>query len=208
MTILAISTSSNICSVALLEDADSILELNINDSKTHSENLIALIDELFTKSNLKLSDVDLIGVDSGPGSFTGIRIGISTVKGLAAPNDIPIVPISSLEALSYNSAQHKGHICSLIDARNSQVYFGLFDSEHQLCTDYIADDINNIMPIINKYNDVVFVGDGAGVAYHATRAGMETRPYIIQITTIFMQKILVWQHMKNTKKGFLKQQTA
>ena len=156
MTILAISTSSNICSVALLKNMDTILELNTDDSKTHSENLMPLIDELFTKCSMKLSDIDLIGVDSGPGSFTGIRIGISTVKGLAAPSNIPIVPVSSLEALSYNSVQHKGHICSLIDARNAQVYVGIFDSEHNLCTDYIADDINNIMPIINQYDNVVF----------------------------------------------------
>ncbi|MCL2342047.1 MAG: tRNA (adenosine(37)-N6)-threonylcarbamoyltransferase complex dimerization subunit type 1 TsaB [Firmicutes bacterium] len=108
MNILAISTGAGICSAALLKDTDIILELNIEGAKIHSENLMPLIDELLTKSNMKLSDIDLIGVDNGPGSFTGIRIGVSTVKGLAAPSNIPIVPVSSLEALSYNI--HAGNV--------------------------------------------------------------------------------------------------
>ena len=170
MIILAISTSSNICSVALLNDDHIILELNINDSKTHSENLMPLIDNLLTKTNIKLSEIDLIGVDKGPGSFTGIRIGISTVKGLAAPNDIPIVPVSSLEALSYNATANTGYICSLIDAKNFQVYCGIFDSDHNLCTDYIADDIKNVMPIIDKYNDIVIVRDDTCI--HAENIGL------------------------------------
>ena len=147
-----------------------ILELNINNSKTHSENLMPLIDELFNKSNIQLSDIDLIGVDNGPGSFTGIRIGISTVKGLAAPNNIPIVPVSSLEALSYNVAPNTGYICSLIDARNYQIYCGIFDSEHNSCADYIADDIKNVMPIINAYKDIIIVKDDTCI--HAENIGI------------------------------------
>jgi len=176
MNILAISTSGNICSVALLNNTNIILELNINDSKTHSENLMPLIKDLFIKSNMKLSDIDLIGIDNGPGSFTGIRIGVSTVKGLAVPNNIPIVPISSLEALSYNFIQNRGYICSLIDAKNSQVYCGIFDSENNLCTNYMADHINSIIPIINNYNNIIFVGDGVGVACNATRVEYYATP--------------------------------
>lgn len=158
MLTLAISTSSKICSVALLEDNQPIKELNIDNLKTHSENLVPLIDELFTSTGKKFSDLNLIGCDVGPGSFTGIRIGISTIKAIAEVNEIPVVPCTSLEALSYNT--NSKLICSLIDARNNQVYCGIFNNKHELIMDYMADDINIIINNLPK-DDISFVGDGA-----------------------------------------------
>ncbi len=159
MLILAISTSSKICSVALLEDDLVIKELNIENQKTHSENLLPLIDELFISANKNISELGLIACDNGPGSFTGIRIGISTVKAIAEVNQIPVVSCSSLKALSYNS--NSTTICSLIDARNNQVYCGIFNNTHHLLEEYLADDINIIVKNLSKYVDVSFVGDGA-----------------------------------------------
>lgn len=91
MITLAISTSSNNASVALLENDICIKELNIINEKTHSEKLMPLIDELFSKTRLTLSDVNLIACDNGPGSFTGLRIGIATVKALAEVKEIPVI---------------------------------------------------------------------------------------------------------------------
>lgn len=91
MIILAISTSSNNASVSLLENDKCIKELNITDEKTHSEKLMPLTHELFTTTGLNLSDVDLIACDNGPGSFTGLRIGIATVKALAEVKGIPVI---------------------------------------------------------------------------------------------------------------------
>lgn len=159
MIILAISTSSNTCSVSLLEDNKCIKELNINNEKTHSEKLMPLIDELFTSVGLTLKDVNLIACDNGPGSFTGLRIGIATVKALAEVQGIPVIGCSSLDALSYN-VQNSEYICSLIDARNNQVYCAIFNSNHDLISDYMADDINNLLQIFAKYNNITFVGDG------------------------------------------------
>ena len=159
MIILAISTSSNNASVALLENDICIKELNIINEKTHSEKLMPLIDELFTITGFSLSDVSLIACDNGPGSFTGLRIGIATTKALAEVKNIPVIGLSSLDALSYNVPQSK-YICSLIDARNNQVYCAIFDKEHNLISDYMADDINNLLSIFEKYNDISFVGDG------------------------------------------------
>ena len=158
MLILAISTSSKICSVALLEDDKPIKEFNIDNLKTHSENLVPLIDEVFKSTNKKVSELDLIACDVGPGSFTGIRIGISTAKAIAEVKQIPVVSCTSLEALSYNTVSNT--ICSLIDARNNQVYCGIFDNNHDLVKDYIADDINVVIENLPK-GEMFFVGDGA-----------------------------------------------
>lgn len=158
MLTLAISTSSKICSVALLEGNKPIKELNIDNLKTHSENLVPLIDELFKSTNKNVSELDLIACDVGPGSFTGIRIGISTTKAIAEVNQIPVVSCTSLEALSYNVSSNT--ICSLIDARNNQVYCGVYDECHNLIKDYMADDINAVIENLPKAT-ISFVGDGA-----------------------------------------------
>ena len=159
MKILAISTSSNSCSVALLEDTNLIKELNIINEKTHSEKLMPLIQELFETTGFSLSDIGLIACDIGPGSFTGIRIGVSTVKALAVVNNLPVVGVSSLEGLAYNVTGFD-YICSILDARNNQVYLAIFDKNYNLVSEYYADDINNLMDILKQYNNIAFVGNG------------------------------------------------
>lgn len=160
MKILAISTSSNIASVALLDDNNIIDELNICDAKTHSEMLLPLIDELLNKHKISIANIDLIACDNGPGSFTGIRIGVATVKALAEAQNIPVISCSSLEGLAYNITGFD-YICSLIDAKNNQVYSAIFDKNYNLISDYFADDIKNLLPIFNKYENLMFVGDGS-----------------------------------------------
>lgn len=96
------------------------------------------------------------------GSFTGIRIGVSSVKAMAESLHIPVVSVSSLEALAYNVSNiNCDTICSLIDARNNQVYCGIFSKEYNLLENYIADDINYVIKILEKYNNITYVGDGA-----------------------------------------------
>ena len=96
------------------------------------------------------------------GSFTGIRIGISSIKAIAESLNIPVIDVSSLEALAYNvQTINCKTICSLIDARNNQVYCGIFDKNYNLLEDYLADDINNVIKALQKYENIIFVGDGA-----------------------------------------------
>ena len=110
------------------------------------------------------------------GSFTGIRIGISSIKAISESLSLPVVDVSSLEALAYNVNSNKyDTICALIDARNNQVYAGIFDKNYNLIEDYLADDINNILPTINKYNKIAFVGDGA--IFHKDLLNIKDFPY-------------------------------
>lgn len=161
MKILSIDTSSNLCSVSLLEDNQTIKELMIDNNKTHSQNLMPLIQNLFVEANTGLPDIDLIACNKGPGSFTGIRIGIATAKAIAEVAKIPVIGISSLDCLAYNVPNATGVICSIIDANNNQVYCAIFDKNYNLIEQYIADDISNIKSILKNYNDITFVGTGS-----------------------------------------------
>ena len=164
MKILSIDTASNICSVSILDDYNLIKEISIDDLKTHSEKLMPMIEEIFNKTNLSLNDINLIVCDKGPGSFTGIRIGVATAMSFLDTLEIPSIGVSSLEALAYNE-KNEGLICSLIDANNSNVYFSLYelkDNIYSLKEDYCCKNINEIVSLLSKYtSSITFVGDGS-----------------------------------------------
>lgn len=157
---LAIDTSSSICSVAILEDNKLIDEENLNDGRTHSENLMPLIDDVLKRNSLDIKDIEMISCCAGPGSFTGIRIGVSTIKPIAEVLDIKIASVTSLEILA-RIVENSETIVSLIDARNNQVYCGIFDKEYNKKQEYLADDINNVIEVLEKYENITFVGNGA-----------------------------------------------
>ena len=125
MKILAMDTSSKNASVAILENQKVLIELNNSDEKTHSQKLMPIIDQAFQKTNLSLDDIQLLSCSLGPGSFTGVRIGIATSKAFADSKNIPCVGITSLEGLAYN-LNHEGFICSLLNANHDNVYAGFF----------------------------------------------------------------------------------
>jgi len=160
MKILSIDTSSDICGVALLENDNLIDDNSISNGMTHSENLMPLISELLKRNNIELKEINLIACSVGPGSFTGIRIGVSTAKAFAEVNNIKIAEVTSLETLSQNIENSDTKV-SLIDARNNQVYCGIFDNNGILKEEYLADDINVIIERMSKYKDITVVGSGA-----------------------------------------------
>lgn len=160
MKILAIDTSSSICSVALLENDKLIDKNELNDGKTHSENLMFLLDELLKKNKINIKEIELIAVCVGPGSFTGIRIGVASIKPIAEVLNIKVASVTSLETLARN-VEKADTIVSLIDARNNQVYCGIFDEEYNKKEEYMADDINIIIEKLKKYNKILCVGNGA-----------------------------------------------
>ena len=163
MKILSIDTASNLCTVAVLENENCIKEIVVNDARNHSEKIMPVIEQALSESNSTLQDIDLIVCDKGPGSFTGIRIGVGTVLAFKDSLNIPCIGISSLEALAYN-INTDGIICTLIDAKNDNVYFGVFEKKNNIVTqleDYSFKTIEEIIPILNKYNQIIFVGDGS-----------------------------------------------
>ena len=166
MKILSIDTASNLCTVAVLENEICLKEIIVNDARNHSEKIMPVIEQVLSETKLSLKNIDLIVCDKGPGSFTGIRIGVGTVLAFRDSLNIKCIGISSLEALAYNT-NTTGIICSLIDAKNENVYFGLFKLENEQITqidNLEFKNINDIIPILNKYNShITFVGDGAEI---------------------------------------------
>jgi len=125
MNILAIDTSNQPLGVAVLKDGQVVAEYTKNIKKNHSVHLMPFINQLMNEAGLQPGDLDRIAVANGPGSFTGIRIGLTTAKTLAWSLNIPVVAMSSLELLAYNGYYFNGIICPFFDARRGQVYTGL-----------------------------------------------------------------------------------
>ena len=166
MKILSITSSSVICGVAILEDEKVIKEVNLNNGLTHSETLMPLIRQVLDDSNLSLQNIDLLAIDIGPGSFTGIRIGIATVKAFTDSLNIPCVGINSLEGLCLN-VSFSGIICSLIDARRDNVYSEILENidgnyliRRNASFENIADLLQELKQINPEYS-ITFVGNGA-----------------------------------------------
>lgn len=167
MKILAIDTSGPNCSAAILDEQKVIGSFSINIGKTHSETLLPLVDELLKVSGIDLKDIDAFACCIGPGSFTGIRIGISTIKGFALSLNKPVISVSTLESLAYNVPNFDGIICGILNANNNNVYSALYKLKDSLemIGDYLTDSIDSLIEEIKKHNEkVLFVGDGA-IAY-------------------------------------------
>ena len=160
MKILSIDTSSKICSTAILEDETILDEINLDNGRTHSENLMPMVAEILQKNHLTLAQIDLMACSVGPGSFTGIRIGIASVKAMAQAQNIPIAGVTSLETLARMDESSNTKV-ALVDARNHQVYAGIFDKTYQLKHAMLADDITNVIAILKQYDNMVCLGDGA-----------------------------------------------
>lgn len=168
MKILAIDTSSSICSVAILDNLDILYEYSSNDGLTHSQNLMPIIDEAFKNTTLSLKDIDLYSCSIGPGSFTGIRIGVSTIKAFVDVYNKPSIGISSLEGLAYNLKDE--YICSILDAKHDNVYCRLYKRNYTLngytpISEYLSDNIDTCLLEVSKYRDntITFVGDASAL---------------------------------------------
>lgn len=159
MLILAVDTSGPSCGVALLKDELLCYEATANNRLTHSVNLMPMVEEAFTKSGCSMDEVDLFACVSGPGSFTGVRIGVAAVKGMAMGLSKPCIAVNALEALALGVAG-EGVVCPIRDARVHQVYGGAFHQGKRLMEDNVwklNDYLHELKPHGEKF---LFVGDG------------------------------------------------
>ena len=172
MKILAFESSAKAASAALCEDGALLAQSYQSSGLTHSRTLLPMAADLLKNCGLTLSDIDLLAVAKGPGSFTGVRIGVSAVKGLAWATDKPCVGVSTLEAMAYNGLCAPGSIiCAAMDARRGQVYNALFRWEGEkllrLCPDRAA-ALETVFADLKKFEKPIFmVGDGAQLCYNA-----------------------------------------
>lgn len=167
MKILAVDTSSTVASAAIVDDSKLVCECVLNNKLTHSQTLMPMIDEVFKKSELNPSDIDVFAVSEGPGSFTGLRIGVTTIKGLAHACEKPVCGVNTLEALAYNLPFCPYVISPIMDARREQVYNAFYkweDGNLKVIKEPRAISLDDCMAELLKMGDkVVFLGDGVAV---------------------------------------------
>lgn len=164
MRVLGIDTSSLVATIAIMEDDNLISEYTINSPMTHSQKLMPMLEELLINNDLRVKDMDMIAISLGPGSFTGVRIGVSTVKGLAHPHNIPVMGVSSIEAMAMNIPYSDMLICPIMDARRNQVYTGMYKWNEDKLDEIHKDSPLTVDELIEKLSlldeKVIFLGDG------------------------------------------------
>lgn len=176
MKILALDSCMNTSSVALLEDDRLIALYTVNTNNTHSETLLPMIKELLRSADTSVDEIDAYAVSYGPGSFTGVRIGVATVKGLSFGREKPCVEVSTIEALATNLEGYDGIICPVMNARRGQVYTGAFRNGERIMDDCCV-MLDELIPMLEGYNDsIYFVGDGYELAEKKEIKNMRTTP--------------------------------
>ena len=174
MNLFALDASGKSCSVAIIKDKDIIFESVLNVGLTHSGTLLVQVDNAFTGTMLTPNDIDFYAVTVGPGSFTGLRIGIATIKGLAFMGKARCIEVSTLEALSYGVTIPDTVIVPVIDARRNRVYTTIYNQKGsgeliKIAEDSIVDieDLPNMLSDIKE--KIIFVGDAANICYEYTK---------------------------------------
>jgi len=167
MKVFAIETATMLGGIALLDDsAGLIAEIRLNVQSTHSERLMTGVEHILRQSGLTISDIDCFALSIGPGSFTGLRIGLSTVKGLSYATGKPVVSVPTLEALAYNFPYCEYPVCTMLDARKKEVYAALFRWDRDGFSRLLSEvplPVPELMERIGRFIDtkVIFTGEGA-----------------------------------------------
>jgi len=231
MKLIGIDSSGLVASVAIMEENKLVAEYTVNNKKTHSQTLLPMLEEIVKNAGLDMSEIDAIAIAAGPGSFTGLRIGAATAKGLGLALKKPIVPVSTVDALAYNLYGTDALVCPIMDARRNQVYTGVYefvkanraDGEngenpacmHQTCDmnvikEACAVPIEEIAEFINKSNrEVIFLGDGVPVFAEQLKGLMKV-PYSFAPAHLALQKAgcVAGLGMEKFKAGFYEDAAA
>ena len=179
MRILALDSSGLVATVAIIEEEHIIAEYTVNYKKTHSQTLLPMLDEIVKMTELDLETIDAIAVAGGPGSFTGLRIGSATAKGLGLALNKPLVHVPTVDGMAYNLFGNKGLICPIMDARRNQVYTGIyrFEDAFEIVEEQMAIAVLELIEKLNAYGEsVTFLGDGVPVYKKQLEEGLKV-PY-------------------------------
>lgn len=173
MKILSLDTTAEVCSAAVCDDKRLIAEMTVNTGNTHSQTLLPVVEQILKISETSIEEIDCFACSTGPGSFTGVRIGVATVKGIAYGKNKPCVSVSTLEALAYNLIGYNGIICPVMNARRNQVYNALFECNNGEITRLCADRALSISELDEELSaldkPIYLCGDG----YDITLKGFE-----------------------------------
>ena len=177
MLILALDSTAVTASVALCRDETPIASFHVKNGNTHSETLLPMVEAVLKTAGFTVDDIDLFACSVGPGSFTGVRIGVATIKGLAFGKNKPCIGVSTLEALALNAVPFDGIICPVMNARRGQVYNALFryegDALVRLCPDRALSALELDAEMAEKDKPFALVGDGVE---EMTRVAVKTAP--------------------------------
>ena len=179
MRILALDSSGLVATVAIVEDQQTVAEYTVNYKKTHSQTLLPMLAEIVKMTEFDLDTIDAIAVAGGPGSFTGLRIGSATAKGLGLALDKPLIHVPTVDGMAYNLFGNAGLICPIMDARRDQVYTGIyrFEDDFEIVEEQMAIAVSELIEKLNRYDEkVTFLGDGVPVYQKMIEEGL-TVPY-------------------------------
>ncbi len=167
MNLLAIESSGLVASAAIVTETAVLAEYTVDFKKTHSQTLLPMVEEIVSMIGMELKELDVIAVSAGPGSFTGLRIGSATAKGLGLALNKPIIPVPTTQGIAANLYGTEGIICPLMDAKRNQVYTGLYrynKNGFEIVEDQMAILIEDIIEKVNKLGEpVTYLGDGVEV---------------------------------------------
>lgn len=185
MNILAIDTSGPVAGCCVMKDGRAVHLIEMDNGLTHSETVMPAVERAMSASGLTCADIDLFAVVAGPGSFTGVRLGVCAAKGLAHAVDKPCAPVNALEALAVNMAGFDGLVCPILDARRGQVYCAAFDATAPWPVRVRQDDaiaLEDFIEALPKDKKLAFVGDGVLVHERRIKEILGERAYIPPIS--------------------------
>lgn len=178
MKILALDTATPSLSVAVTDGQAVLAEITLSSGETHSKHLMPVIEQMLGLSGLAVADLDGFAVTKGPGSFTGLRIGISTIKGLATATAKPLAGVSSLNVLAVQAGESSFLICPLLDARRKEVYFARYRTEGGVLKRLSVDQVGSVEAVVPEAGkDCLFIGNGVGLYQTVLKKIMGSRAH-------------------------------
>ncbi len=167
MKILALDSTADVCTAAICDDSRLIAEMTVNTGNTHSQTLLPVVEQILKISETEISEIDAFACSTGPGSFTGVRIGSATIKGIAYGKNKPCVSVSTLDALAYNLIGYNGILCPVMNARRNQVYNAIYECNNGVITRLCPDRALSIEELDEELADcekqVYLCGDGYSI---------------------------------------------